>query len=52
MQELFGSKTTVFVASFDAHNKDNQKAASQAGPKILSAKLEQEIKNVYDSDES
>ncbi|MEO9363589.1 MAG: polysaccharide deacetylase family protein [Nitrososphaera sp.] len=50
MEDLFGSRTGVFVAPYNAYNDDTLKAASQAGLTILSAEFDQEIASVYDPD--
>ncbi|AIF83547.1 putative xylanase/chitin deacetylase [Candidatus Nitrososphaera evergladensis SR1] len=50
MEELFGSKTSIFVAPYNAYNEDTLKAINQAGLKILSSEFDQEIESIYDPD--
>lgn len=51
MGELFGSRTNVFVAPYNAYNDDTLKAASQAGLTILSSEFDQEMASIYNSDD-
>ncbi|AIC14356.1 polysaccharide deacetylase family protein [Nitrososphaera viennensis] len=51
MEELFGSKTRIFVAPYNAYNDDTLEAASQAGLTILSSEFDEEMGSIYDPDE-
>jgi hypothetical protein len=51
MKELFGSKSNVFVAPYNAYNEDTLNAASQAGLTILSSEFDQELAGIYNPDD-
>lgn len=50
MEDLFGTRSSVFVAPYNAYDENTLKAINKAGLKILSAEFDQEIPSIYDSD--